>query len=69
MICEDKVSKSAINQGENLTRNNGEIFVLSVFTNQISPKLINFDIQGDQDHFLAKEMLISPSVLKLHKNP
>ena len=26
-------------------------------------------IQGDQDHFLAKEMLISLSILKLHKNP
>ena len=27
------------------------------------------NVQGDQDHFLAKEMLISPSILKLHKNP
>ena len=27
------------------------------------------EIQGDQDHFLPKEMLISPSILKLHKNP
>ena len=26
-------------------------------------------LQGDQDHFLAKEMLISPSILKLLKNP
>ena len=26
-------------------------------------------VQGDQDHFYAKEMLISPSILKLHKNP
>ena len=26
-------------------------------------------IQGDQDHFLPKEMLISLSILKLHKNP
>ena len=26
-------------------------------------------IQGDQDHFYAKEMLISLSILKLHKNP
>ena len=26
-------------------------------------------VQGDQDHFLSKEMLISPSILKLHKNP
>ena len=26
-------------------------------------------VQGDQDHFLCKEMLISPSILKLHKNP
>ena len=26
-------------------------------------------IQGDQDHFFTKEMLISPSILKLHKNP
>ena len=26
-------------------------------------------IQGDQDHFFPKEMLISPSILKLHKNP
>ena len=26
-------------------------------------------IQGDQDHFLCKEMLISLSILKLHKNP
>ena len=29
----------------------------------------SFLLQGDQDHFLAKEMLISPSILKLHKNP
>ena len=28
-----------------------------------------FSLQGDQDHFLCKEMLISPSILKLHKNP
>ena len=26
-------------------------------------------LQGDQDHFLSKEMLLSPSILKLHKNP
>ena len=26
-------------------------------------------VQGDQDHFFTKEMLISPSLLKLHKNP
>ena len=26
-------------------------------------------VQGDQDHFLCKEMLISPSILKLHKIP
>ena len=26
-------------------------------------------IQGDQDHFFTKEMLISLSILKLHKNP
>ena len=26
-------------------------------------------VQGDQDHFFPKEMLISPSILKLHKNP
>ena len=26
-------------------------------------------IQGDQDHFLPKEMLISLSILKLNKNP
>ena len=26
-------------------------------------------VQGDQDHFLCKEMLISPSILKLQKNP
>ena len=26
-------------------------------------------LQGGQDHFLPKEMLISPSILKLHKNP
>ena len=26
-------------------------------------------VQGDQDHFYAKEMLISLSILKLHKNP
>ena len=26
-------------------------------------------VQGDQDHFLCKEMLLSPSILKLHKNP
>ena len=29
----------------------------------------DFYIQGDQDHFYAKEMLISHSILKLHKNP
>ena len=28
-----------------------------------------FRLQGDQDHFFTKEMLISPSILKLHKNP
>ena len=27
------------------------------------------EIQGDQDHFLSKEMLITLSILKLHKNP
>ena len=27
------------------------------------------DLQGDQDHFLSKEMLISPLFLQLHKNP
>ena len=27
------------------------------------------NVQGDQDHFFPKEMLISPSILKLHKNP
>ena len=27
------------------------------------------NIQGVQDHFLSKEMLISLSILKLHKNP
>ena len=26
-------------------------------------------LQGDQDHFFSKEMLITPSILKLHKNP
>ena len=26
-------------------------------------------LQGDQDHFFPKEMLISLSILKLHKNP
>ena len=26
-------------------------------------------LQGVQDHFLSKEMLISLSILKLHKNP
>ena len=26
-------------------------------------------VHGDQDHFLCKEMLISGSILKLHKNP
>ena len=26
-------------------------------------------LQGDQDHFLIKEMLISLSILQLHKNP
>ena len=26
-------------------------------------------LQGGQDHFLPKEMLISTSILKLHKNP
>ena len=29
----------------------------------------NTGVQGDQDHFLCKEMLISRSILKLHKNP
>ena len=29
---------------------------------------ISEGIQGDQDHFFPKEMLISPSILKLHKN-
>ena len=33
-----------------------------------SPEL-NINLQGDQDHFLSKEMLISPLILKLHKNP
>ena len=27
------------------------------------------NLQGDQDHFLCKEMLITPLILKLHKNP
>ena len=26
-------------------------------------------VQGGQDHFFPKEMLISLSILKLHKNP
>ena len=36
---------------------------------QLSSKSFAYLLQGDQDHFLCKEMLISPSILKLHKNP
>ena len=38
-------------------------------SHRIASKLTNsVTIQGVQDHFLCKEMLISPSILKLHKN-
>ena len=40
------------------------------FLQNISDRLFWLNsIQGVQDHFLRKEMLISLSILKLHKNP
>ena len=35
----------------------------------IFAKLYKVWLQGGQDHFFPKEMLISLSILKLHKNP
>ena len=32
-------------------------------------KKTRIQLQGDQDHFFPKEMPISLSILKLHKNP
>ena len=42
---------------------------LKVVLQHVSPNQVYEKIQGGQDHFFPKEMLISLSILKLHKNP
>ena len=46
------------------------IFISSMYLHECRiPSSGGAMLQGDQDHFFPKEMLISPSILKLHKNP
>ena len=56
-----------------LARNNSKIDYFKKYfylcKHLVKILLYKFHLQGDQDHFLSKEMLISPSILKLHKNP
>ena len=56
------------NKGQYNTRTKHKLSYVSAKMYHIGTSNIE-KVQGDQDHFFTKEMLISPSILKLHKNP
>ena len=72
-LAKNKEGLSAIH----LAAREGNLEIVKLLTNK-QPSVVKdknksgqtpLHIQGDQDHFLSKEMLISPLILKLHKNP